>query len=263
MKTPVLLNLYDLSPANDCLFNVGLGLHHSGIEVNGTEYSFGSGGAGIFESPPRVAPGAKFRQQIELGSYDGGSRELQQALDDLRSDFGAGDYNLIKKNCNHFANALSWKLLQKTIPGYVNRIAEVGNLCSCLLSQQMLQDAPVGGSASQQSTSSSTMFAPIRQRMETSGTSSSSNSKPNTPAFSGTGHSLSGGTSSASETRGLLSRFTTTSHKNSSTTTATTSGGRQEDLTDRREKARMAALKRLEQQQQQAVQSSSNVDKQS
>ena len=64
----------------------------------GREYSFGSGG-GIFESTPREAGGAPFRLQLDMGSYEGGSKELNRALDDLRSSgFGNSDYNLIYKN---------------------------------------------------------------------------------------------------------------------------------------------------------------------
>ena len=56
-----------------------MGLHHSGVEILGKEYSFASGG-GIFDSSPKEAPGAKFRQSIELGSFDGGSSELNSAI---------------------------------------------------------------------------------------------------------------------------------------------------------------------------------------
>jgi hypothetical protein len=73
------LNIYDLSPANDALWAVGFGLHHSGVEILGTEYSFASGG-GIFENTPKQAAGARFRVTVELGAYDGGQAELRQAL---------------------------------------------------------------------------------------------------------------------------------------------------------------------------------------
>ena len=59
--------------------SIGMGLHHSGVEILGKEYSFASGG-GIFDSTPKDAPGAKFRESIELGAFDGGSMELQSAI---------------------------------------------------------------------------------------------------------------------------------------------------------------------------------------
>ena len=100
--------MYDLSPANDMLYSIGMGLHHSGVEILGKEYceyissiyliisqtnkthiftyaiAFASGG-GIFDSGPKEAPGAKFREALELGSFDGGSSELQSALSGERT----------------------------------------------------------------------------------------------------------------------------------------------------------------------------------
>ena len=73
-NTKVLLNLYDLSPANEYLYPIGMGLHHTGLEIDGREYSYGSGG-GVFDGPPKVAPGARFRVQLELGAFDGGTKE--------------------------------------------------------------------------------------------------------------------------------------------------------------------------------------------
>ena len=63
---------------------------------------------------------------------------------DLRTEFGPEAYNLITKNCNHFANALVYTLLAKQIPTYVNRLANLGSFVSCLLPKKMLENAPVG-----------------------------------------------------------------------------------------------------------------------
>ena len=41
MEYKVVLNVYDLSPSNKYLYSIGLGFYHSGVEVNGKEYSFG------------------------------------------------------------------------------------------------------------------------------------------------------------------------------------------------------------------------------
>jgi hypothetical protein len=196
-----------------------MGVHHSGVEIIGTEYSFGSGG-GVFEGPPQEAPGAKFRFQVEMGTFDGGIQELRRALDILKGHgggFGPEDYNLVRKNCNHFTNALCWELMRKQIPAYVNRLADLGVCCSCLLPKQMLQDAPVGGSGA------SRFAVPTNATQRTSG-------------FTGTGHSLAGPTTTESE--GLLSRWGTSSAKVASQPA--------DDLTDRREKAREAALARLQ-----------------
>jgi len=193
-----------------------MGVHHTGVEISGREYSYGSEG-GIYDSPPRQAPGAQFRCQLDMGTYDGGTQELNKALDELRHNggFGSGGYNLIRRNCNHFCNALVYQLLRTPIPAYINRIAAVGDCCSCILPKEMLGDSPVGGSNTPPSSSMSSF--PTRGSMNRGGTSMTMN------AFSGKGHSLSGGSSSKSA---------------------------QPDLMDRREKARKAALARFEQQHQ-------------
>lgn len=42
-KHKVFINLYDLTPANKCLRKIGIGVYHSGVEIDGTyEYWFGS-----------------------------------------------------------------------------------------------------------------------------------------------------------------------------------------------------------------------------
>ena len=61
----VVLNIYDLSPANDCLCTIGLGAHHSGVEVNGREYSFSDGG--VSDSTPRDEEQVPLRASVTLG----------------------------------------------------------------------------------------------------------------------------------------------------------------------------------------------------
>lgn len=215
----VLLNVYDLSPVNDYLYAMGLGLHHSGVEILGKEYSFASGG-GVFDSSPKDAPGAKFRGSIELGSFEGGSAEVSSAISDLREEFGPDRYNLIKRNCNHFANALVWRLLRRTIPGHVNRLANIGQCCSCLLPKKLLEESPVGPN------SGGGGFQ-VYGRPE-----GKKNDSISTAAFSGKGATL-GAQDSGSKVP-LLGSWR--------------GGGKKKDetLTDRREKARMAALARFE-----------------
>jgi len=170
--------------------------------------------------------GAKFRESLELGLFAGGNSQVQSAISNLRSDFGPDDYNLIKKNCNHFANALIYSLLRRQIPSHVNRLADIGSCMSCLLPKKMLESAPVGGN------SSSSGFQVHRAGSRTSAESSSGAS-----AFSGSGMTL--GSSSSTNNGGLGSvfgRIGGNANKNVG-----------EDLTDRREKVRKAALSRLDQ----------------
>ena len=255
-QTKVHLNLYDLSPANDCLYPLGFGLHHSGIEILGSEYSFASGG-GIFESSPGEAPGARFRERIDLGSFDGNSAELKSVLDNLRGNgFGADDYHLIKKNCNHFANALVWSLLRKPIPPHVNRLADVANCFVWLLPKKLLEDSPVGpngrgggGGGESSANSGYQVFGGSRANRKVGA------SAP-TAAFIGRGARLGGaGGGDASEGEvasngsgglfgfGVGGGIRNTSNRSSTTTDG---GNKKDELTHRREKARQAALARME-----------------
>lgn len=246
MGTEVFLNIYDLTPANDFLYNAGLGLHHSGVEIMGTEYSFASG-AGIFNAPPKEAPGAIFRESIRMGTFEGGSAEVRTAVSELRDDFGPDAYNLVLKNCNHFASAICWELLGKAIPGYVNRLADLGGCCKCLIPQQMLESAPVGHEGGGGSTTSDSGF-----HVHRSASSSSGNSRlPPPQAFSGHGSTLGGATSSSAagggENAGFAGKFAGAVGGALKMRTAAKGPTTGDDLVDRRERARKAALARLEQ----------------
>lgn len=245
MGTKIYLNLYDLSPANDYLYPIGLGLHHSGVEILGTEYSFASN-AGIFESTPKEAPGAKFREQILMGVLDGGQTEVKKAVEDLRVEFGPNDYNIIRKNCNHFANRLVYRLLGTKAPGYINRIADVGVCCDCLLPRQLLENAPVGDPDANSNNGGGGFGS--NSGIVAMGRGPSAPQSNSMRAFEGAGSRLGGGDSSSSapNSGGLLGSLLPT--KASGSSGGNTKGT--DDLTDRRDRARKAALARLEKQNQ-------------
>jgi deubiquitinase DESI2 len=232
-STEVYVNVYDLAPANDVLHPIGLGLYHTGVEIMGVEYTFASQ-SGIFRHTPKAVPQATFREQLPMGKMDGGSAEIKAIIDALGDEkFGPNDYHIIRNNCNHFASALCLKLLHKPLPGYINRLADIGNCCSCLIPKRLLeQEAPVTESGASPS-SSFLVRAPMNRGGGGDGASLAVVAA--TTAFSGTGSKLGGGSSSS----------TNNSSSKASSTTPTDS------LTDRREKARAAALARLELQQQQ------------
>eukprot|EP00252_Welwitschia_mirabilis_P026157 TRINITY_DN8446_c0_g1_i2.p2 TRINITY_DN8446_c0_g1~~TRINITY_DN8446_c0_g1_i2.p2 ORF type:complete len:107 (+),score=24.73 TRINITY_DN8446_c0_g1_i2:509-829(+) len=43
----------------------------------------------------------------------------------------------MEKNCNHFTDDISKQLTGKHIPGWVNRLARIGSICSCLLPESI------------------------------------------------------------------------------------------------------------------------------
>jgi hypothetical protein len=224
----VLLNIYDLTPSaggvNNMLYAVGLGLHHSGVEIDGVEYSFAQG-AGIFEQSPKDVPNAIFRESVYMGTIleAPSSHVVRRAISDLRDEFHGDAYHLIRRNCNHFANAFCWVLLRKTIPAHVNRLADIGVCCSCLLPRKLLEESPVRAPGNN-NLGYSKFGSPRSSAIITTTTTTTTKA-----VFSGSGLTLGGDNDGRS-----------TAQRNAT-----------DDLTDRRERARKAALARLEQLQQQ------------
>jgi hypothetical protein len=123
----VKLNVYDLNEMNDTTYQFGIGAFHSGVEIFGREYTFAKGGI-FYTLPKDVPPPAKFRETIEMGVFSSNPRDLDYLLDELRNEFRGDDYHILFRNCNHFADAFIQRLLQREIPGYVNRLAYIGSM---------------------------------------------------------------------------------------------------------------------------------------
>ena len=121
----VRVNIYDLHDCNRWLSNVGVGAYHTGIEIAGFEYSYSM--QGIFKTQPRGAPEpARFKESVVLGVHSGSANDVSRIVNELREEFPPGSYDVLKKNCNVFSNALSLKLLGVEIPRYLNRLAGIG-----------------------------------------------------------------------------------------------------------------------------------------
>ncbi|PON81865.1 DeSI-like protein [Trema orientale] len=139
-ETEVFLNIYDLTPINNYSHWFGFGIFHSGIEVHGKEYGFGAHdfpASGVFEVEPRSCPGFIYRSTISLGRTKLPPSEFWTFIESVASEYHGDTYHLISKNCNHFTDDMSWRLTGRRIPGWVNRLARLGALCSCLLPESL------------------------------------------------------------------------------------------------------------------------------
>ena len=123
------LNVYDLNESNSYLYPLGLGFYHSGVVIGSTEYTFGSG-SGIFNHSPKEAPSCVYRETVDYGCCDYSQKQIEGLISEMRQDFGGDSYHIMMKNCNAFSDALLQKILNRSIPGYVNRTAYIGSLFS-------------------------------------------------------------------------------------------------------------------------------------
>jgi deubiquitinase DESI2 len=151
-KAKVIANVYDLNESNDMLLNFGLGLFHSGVQIGGTEYTFASG-SGIFTHSPKEAGGAVFRESVVIGEYSGSNAEIEDIISTLRPAFKGDSYNVLSRNCNHFADEFLNRVVGTGLPPHINRLAEIGSYFSCLIPPSMTGEAPVGEEGSGSSSS--------------------------------------------------------------------------------------------------------------
>ncbi|GMH14305.1 hypothetical protein Nepgr_016146 [Nepenthes gracilis] len=135
-SVPVYLNIYDITPINVYAYWIGLGAYHSGVQVHGVEYAFGGHEyptTGIVEGPPKQCDGFRFRKAILIGWTELSAEEVTGLMAALAEDYKGNAYNLITKNCNHFCNDACIRLSGNPIPSWVNRLARIGFLCSCMI----------------------------------------------------------------------------------------------------------------------------------
>ena len=106
MGYTVTLHVYDLTPWNHYLMKIGLGAFHTGVAIDGREYTFGGAQdgmiIGIFSHIPKNVDKV-FRTSIELGEIESLSI-VDELIDDLEEDYQSTDYDIINRNCNHFSD---------------------------------------------------------------------------------------------------------------------------------------------------------------
>ncbi|KAK4753938.1 hypothetical protein SAY87_002042 [Trapa incisa] len=149
-EAQVVLNIYDLTDVNNYTYWFGFGIFHSGVEVHGKEYGFGAHEfpvSGVFEVEPKSCPGFIYRSSISLGHTNMPPAEFRTFIESMASEYHGDTYHLISKNCNHFTDDLSRRLTGRGIPGWVNRLAGIGSVCSCFLPESlqvtMVKHSPV------------------------------------------------------------------------------------------------------------------------
>ena len=140
-ETPVYLNVYDLQEGiNDRTHWLGVGAYHSGVEVNGAEWSFGhtpEDRTGVFRIEPRTADGCRFRMAIFMGTTRLSGREVESAISRLSDEYWGPTYHILTRNCNSFSDELCRALVGIGVPKWLNRLAYFGSLVRCVLPDEL------------------------------------------------------------------------------------------------------------------------------
>lgn len=140
---PLKLNVYDLTRMNGYMYWFGLGIYHSAIEAYGVEYAYGAHdypSSGVFEVEPQQCPGFKFRKSITLGIVWMGAQKFREFVEEIACEYTGDSYHLLYKNCNHFCDDVSIRLVGSAIPCWINRLARLGSFCSCFLPDALQRD---------------------------------------------------------------------------------------------------------------------------
>lgn len=137
---PVFLHIYDVSQEasiqrlNSVLahklapLKLG-GVFHAGVEVNGIEWSYGRSfetASGVTRMVPRADPQHHFRQTVTLPRTMLSDVEVVEIVAGLEREYFGKDYDVLRRNCCHFADDFCQRLGVGRIPGWVYRLARIG-----------------------------------------------------------------------------------------------------------------------------------------
>jgi len=138
---PVFLHIYDVSQETSVRrlnkvfahrrapLKLG-GVFHAGVEVNGLEFAFGMSESaaisGITCVLPRSNPQHRYRQTVRLRPTRLSDVDVAALISELIEEYPGHDYDLLRRNCCHFADDFCRRLGVGGIPGWVHRLARVG-----------------------------------------------------------------------------------------------------------------------------------------
>jgi deubiquitinase DESI2 len=136
-EVPVVLHIYDV-PTDDTgrqlngLFRAfGTGAFHAGVEVFGKEWSFGhterqQNGTGVYWCSPKGCEKHTYREEVLMGYTALTEDQVFQVMQKLQQTWAAKDYDILRRNCCHFSDALCQELGVEGLPFWVTHMANVG-----------------------------------------------------------------------------------------------------------------------------------------
>eukprot|EP00435_Cladocopium_sp_Y103_P019850 s2830_g4.t2 len=137
---PVYLHIYNLGSSGQMSFvNTVLkpfdsGAFHCGVEVYGLEWSFSDilevngerSRTGVFSSWPKLSPGHQFVETVNMGCTNKTEVQVLYTVAQMEADWPISEYNILRKNCCHFADALCKELGVGSVPQRVLNLSKAG-----------------------------------------------------------------------------------------------------------------------------------------
>mmetsp|Transcript_94353 Transcript_94353/g.177594 ORF Transcript_94353/g.177594 Transcript_94353/m.177594 type:complete len:238 (-) Transcript_94353:14-727(-) len=127
---PVYLNVYHLtnnwSKANKFSKPLGLGgAFHAGVEVHGTEYTFGL--EGITQNEPQKCEFHIFHESVYMGETRLTQMEVAFLLRDLGQEWRGAEYDLLDRNCCNFSEEFCNLLTGESLPAWVSNLSRIAS----------------------------------------------------------------------------------------------------------------------------------------
>ena len=130
----IFLHIYDVTHAsavqwlNSIFANVHspvkfAGMVHIGVQIGFNEWSFGyaAHGTGVFSSTPCCTATHHYRQTVPMGPTKLSKGQIATVISELQSEWAGSSYNLLSRNCVHFADALCQHLEIGRVPEWTMR----------------------------------------------------------------------------------------------------------------------------------------------
>jgi hypothetical protein len=123
-------------PLNTLLAAFGSGAFHCGMEVAGIEWSFGplaqEGDSGVCARVPVLNKDYRHYMSVTLGCTGLAQDEVFACLRKLEEEWLAGTYDLLRRNCCHFASAVAAELGVSPPPAWVGFLPAAGAVIASL-----------------------------------------------------------------------------------------------------------------------------------
>lgn len=102
-----------------------------------------SDATGVFSCEPRCADGAVYRESMLMGYTSKSGWQLENLIAEMQLQYRGHDYHMYLNNCITFSDDLCFRLTQRHIPAWLNRLPRIANSISCCLPRYLRGPYPL------------------------------------------------------------------------------------------------------------------------